>query len=308
MKILVTGGAGYLGTALCDLLAARPDVDELIIYDNLSRPNRNLFIEGQLPAHPGLRARFVLADLLDTRRLEQELDGTDVVVHLAARVTTPFAHDDLHGFDQVNRWGTAELGYLLERPGCTVSRVVNVSSAAVYGDTAEAATPETVPAPVSAYGRSKWEGERMLARLSQDLELCSVRCANVYGYGKSMRFDAVVNRLLFEAHFGGRMTVTGSGERRRSFVHIDAAARVLEHTAMGELGAGIFNLVDRTDSVLDVARAIGTLIPEVETMFISQHLRLPDSVIAPDPRVPDALLEHRELAAVLQEARRKFAF
>lgn len=306
MRALVTGGAGYLGAALVGRLARRDDVDEVVVYDNLSRGEQALFLSGV----PGRTrpVRLVRADLLDTRRLASALDGIDVVFHLAARVTTPFAHGDIHGYDQVNRWGTAELGHLLEGAGGSVKRLVNVSSAAVYGDTAEAAGLDTPPAPVSAYGVSKWEGERLLERLSGQLELCQVRCANVYGHGAAMRFDAVVNRLLFEAHFCGRMSLDGSGEQRRSFVHVDAAAAVLEALGEGTLGSGTFHLVERTETVLDVARAVGTLYPDVESLFISQHLRLPDSVIAPDPRVPETLLETRPMVDVLRETAARFAF
>lgn len=306
MRALVTGGAGYVGAALVARLARREDVAEVVVYDNLARGERALFLAGGLPGRTR-PVRLVQADMLDTRRLERALDGVDVVFHLAARVTTPFAHDDVHGFDQVNRWGTAELGHLLERAGASVRRLVNVSSAAVYGDTAAPAGLDTPPAPVSAYGVSKWEGERLLERLADRLDLCQVRCANVYGHGVAMRFDAVVNRLLFEAHFGGRMTLHGSGEQRRSFVQVDAAAAVLEAIGTGSLGAGTFHLRERTETVLDVARAIGTLYPGVESLFISQHLRLPDSVLAPDPRVPAGLLDTRPLVAVLRETAGRFS-
>lgn len=306
MRALVTGGAGYLGAALVGRLALRDGVDEVVVYDNLSRGARALFLPGGLPAR-ARPVRLVQGDLLDTRRLGKALDGVDTVFHLAARVTTPFAHGDVHAYDQVNRWGTAELGSLLERRG-GVQRLVHVSSAAVYGDTATAATLETPPAPVSAYGVSKRGAERQLERLGDALDLCQVRCANVYGHGVAMRFDAVINRLLFEAHFSGRMTLHGSGEQRRSFVHVDAAAAVLEQIGVGALGTGTFHLVERTATVLDVARAIGELIPDVESLFISQHLRLPDSVMTADPRVPAALLERRPLVEVLAETRGRFSF
>lgn len=304
MKVLVTGGAGYVGTALCAVLAAQGD--EVVVYDNLSRPNYNFFLETR--AGGGGRIRFVHGDLLDSRKLGRALEGVEVVYHLAGRVTEPFAHDDVHGYDQVNRWGTAELGYQIERPGSTVRRLVYLSSAAVYGDTHAPASPTTPPAPVSAYGSSKLEGERMLERLGADLELCIVRAASVYGYGKSMRFDAVINRLLFDAHFTGRITLHGSGEQVRSFIHIDAATAVLRAMGAGKLGPGVFHLVERRGSVLDVARVVGALYPEVESIFISQHLRVPDSVLELDPRVPANLLDQRPLLEVLDEARRRFAF
>ncbi len=308
MRVLVTGGAGYLGTALTARLARRPDIEHLTVLDNLSRNNHNLFLGHAWRPRAGLRIEFVHGDLLDTRLLESILARIDTLFHLAARVTTPFANDDVHGYDQTNRWGTAELGYLIERGGGRVTRLVNVSSGAVYGDTQAPASPSTPPAPITAYGRSKWEGERMLARLAQDLELCTVRCANVYGYSPSMRFDAMVNRLVFEAHFGGRMTIHGSGRHRRSLVHIDAAARVLEVMGTGALGMGTFNLVERTTSAIEVAEVLQELYPEVEILHIGRHQRLPDMLLADDPRIPAALLEARPLDVVLAELRDRFSF
>ena len=112
MKILITGGAGYIGTPLVDLLCINPDVKKIIVYDNLSRSNYNLFIGAKKEGHE--KITFIRGELLDSRKLKQTLKGVDVVYHLAARVTTPFANSDAHLFDQINHWGTAELAYLLE--------------------------------------------------------------------------------------------------------------------------------------------------------------------------------------------------
>ncbi|MEC7241905.1 MAG: NAD-dependent epimerase/dehydratase family protein, partial [Myxococcota bacterium] len=104
MRILVTGGAGYVGTALVEALAKREEVEDVVVYDNLSRSNPNLFLSEKLPSD---KIHFVRGDILDSRRLKRELQGIDVVYHLAARVSTPFADADFHGLDQVNHWGSA---------------------------------------------------------------------------------------------------------------------------------------------------------------------------------------------------------
>ena len=86
--IVVTGGAGYVGTALVEALAKRDEVEDVVVYDNLSRSNPNLFLSEKLPSD---KIHFVRGDILDSRRLKRELQGIDVVYHLAARVSTPFA-------------------------------------------------------------------------------------------------------------------------------------------------------------------------------------------------------------------------
>lgn len=308
MRVLLTGGAGYLGSALCTRLASRYDIDEIVIYDNLSR-SRDLFLATMPPGSAG-RLRFVCGDLLDTRKLLKTVEDIDVVVHLAARVTTPFAHDDVHGFDQINRWGSGELGMALERSG-RATRLVYASSTAVYGDThggPASAVDASPPAPVTAYGHSKLAAERLLEDLADSLSLHILRMGNVHGLAPAMRYDSLVNRLLFEAWFSGRLQVTGSGEQHRALLHVDAAARALEAAVVGGLPTGTLDLVDSTASVLDVVRAIRSLLPETEVLFIGQHLTPPDSVVARDPRIPRGIHEDRPLADQIRDMAGRFSF
>ena len=111
MKVLVTGGAGYIGTELIYKLDANSDITEVIVYDNLSRPNYNLFIG---VSKLSSKIKFVERDILDTRNLKQSLKGVQVVYHLAAKVSTPFADQNAHYFEQINNWGTSELIQAIE--------------------------------------------------------------------------------------------------------------------------------------------------------------------------------------------------
>ena len=108
MKVLITGGAGYVGYALVRQLMFAPEISEIIIYDNLSRRNYAFFDHQKFSEKP---LRFVHGDILDGRKLNQTLKGVSVVYHLAAKVTTPFADMDAHSFDQINHWGTAQVAY-----------------------------------------------------------------------------------------------------------------------------------------------------------------------------------------------------
>ncbi|MCE9680661.1 SDR family oxidoreductase, partial [Shewanella sp. AS1] len=96
-----------------------------------------------------------------------------------AKVTTPFADSDAHSFDQINHWGTAQLAYSIEKS--SVSRVIYMSSIAIYGHHDSPLQEELTPAPNSFYGRSKWDGERQLDVLRRDREVFILRSGNVYG-------------------------------------------------------------------------------------------------------------------------------
>lgn len=307
MKMLITGGAGYVGSALLRRLSVREDIDEIIIYDNLSRSRSAL-----MAPLPGGRChiRLVRADLLDTRQLSKALDGVEQVVHLAARVTTPYAHDDLHGFDQVNRWGTGELSLAIEN-NSSVQRVVFASSTSIYGDTRgtiASASEQTQAAPVSAYGHSKWQAERLLETLPEDRHLVVLRMGNISGPAPAARFDSLVNRMVFDAWFAGAVEVQGTGDQRRALLHVQTAARALEAAATGHIAAGTYDLVDRGESVLDVVRSLRGLLPETEVLFISQHLTLPDAQVARDPRLKTQLHDERPLSEWLHEVATGFAF
>jgi UDP-glucose 4-epimerase len=214
MKVLVTGGAGYIGTELVSLLIANPDVNEVIIYDNLSRPNYNFFLGLKHQQHQ--KVNFIKGELLDSRALKKVLKGVDVVYHLAAKVTTPFANADSHAYEQVNHWGTAELVYAVE--DSEVKRFIYTSSTGVYGSSRIPAHEDTPPDPQTFYAASKLRGEQHVRRLikSGKIETFLMRCGNVYGYSKSMRFDAVINRFIFEANFGKMVTIQGDGKQSRT--------------------------------------------------------------------------------------------
>lgn len=141
MNVLIIGGAGYVGAGLVEELN-RPGtkISKIRIYDNLSRGNYNLFLTGKFK-HSNLE--LVQGDILDARSLKKAVAGMDVVYHLAARVTTPFANLDPHMYEQVNHWGTADVVAAIE--DSEVAQLIYLSSTSVYGASQVAANENTPP-------------------------------------------------------------------------------------------------------------------------------------------------------------------
>ena len=307
MKILVTGGAGYIGTELANWLVSNEAVEQVIIYDNLSRLNYNLFLGLKLQKHPKLS--FVKGELLDSRSLRKVLKGVDVVFHLAAKVTTPFAVSDSHAYEQVNHWGTAELVYAVEESP-SVKKFIYVSSLGIYGSTDEAVDESAIPNPTTLYAISKFRGEEHVRRLMDKRETYIFRCGNVYGYNKSMRFDSVINKFVFEANFNKIVTVQGNGKQSRSFINIDLVARALNNLLSSDLPGGTYNLVERSIRVFDIVDDLKQLIPELEFIFINQHLKLHELNVKPNILVNDLLGvgNPKSLKEELQEFLSRFSF
>jgi UDP-glucose 4-epimerase len=303
MKVLVTGGAGYVGTELVRRLSSDQTVSEIIVYDNLARETYGLFFT---TLNNPQKIRFVLGDILDTRKLKKILPGVDVVYHLAARVSTPFAREDSHVFEQVNHWGTAELSYLLE--ASDVRRVIYTSSASVYGFSDEPVVENTVPRPATHYGVSKLNGENVLARLKKQNVLI-LRCGNVYGHGSCLRFDAVINKMMFDAHYYNRVSITGSGNQFRSFIHVDLMADALANLLHHEIRSGTYNLTNINLVINDISRVLKKIYPGLEALYIEQDLQLRSLLVEPSTVFQQLFYQQpAELEQQLRSFQLKFGF
>lgn len=306
MRVLITGGAGYIGTELIYELANNPTVSEILVYDNLSRGNYNLLI-GRVKLND--KVKFIEADLLDTRHLNKALDGVSVVFHLAAKATTPFADQNPHLFEQVNHWGTAELTYAIEETE-SVKRLIYLSSASVYGASSNEVDESSEPNPRTYYGISKMRGEEHVKRLmDKGLHGYIIRCGNVYGYSKSMRFDSVINKFIFDANYKGRIRINGNGEQHRSFIHIDKTANILSKLLEAPLSSGLYNLVEDTLQINYIAESLKKLYPEMEMIFVNQNLKLRELKVKPNGSL-NALtdIEVRNLQQVLAVFKKEFTF
>jgi UDP-glucose 4-epimerase len=304
MNILITGGAGYIGNELVFELLKDPTIDRIIIYDNLGRNNYNLFLDTRYEPR---KVKLIAGELLDSRKLRQVLKDIDVVYHLAAKVSTPYVTEDSHVFEQINHWGTAELVYAVEESN--VSRFVYLSTTSVYGASEKVINTSTPPDPKTFYGSSKLRGEAHVMRLIPKLNTWIIRCGNVYGYSPSVRFDAVINRFMFDANFIGRIQITGNGKQQRAFIHVDKVVNVLGNLLRIDLPSGVYNLVDKNLSIEKIASFIKEIYPHLDIIFVNQHLVMREIKVEHDKRIMGLLtLPHFSMKQELINFKEKFSF
>jgi UDP-glucose 4-epimerase len=203
-RVLVTGGAGFIGSHLVDYLIEH-GVAQVKILDSLSRARGQWLAERRDSAN----IRFIEGDIRDETLLETALSGVEVVFHLAAVATVMNAvRDPMQAF-AVNAMATGHLALAAQRAG--VRRLVFASSREVYGD------PQTLPvtedarlAPKNVYGASKAAGEMFLSTIKPDsLEVVILRLANAYGPGDTGRvipifLDNVMRGLPLVLYGGGQ--------------------------------------------------------------------------------------------------------
>jgi UDP-glucose 4-epimerase len=306
MNILVTGGAGYIGTELIYRLVEEPKIKKIVIFDNLTRNNHNIFL-GRSKLRSD-KVRFVKADILDSRRLKKEIDNADIVYHLAAKVTTPFADHSPHEFDQINNWGTSELTYLIENSN--VSKFIYASSLSVYGASHEALDVGSQLNPKTFYGISKMHGEEHLARLHHSpVKVYTLRLGNVYGYSKSMRFDSVINKFVFEANFSNRIHIFGDGNQVRSFIHIDRLSEFLKKIGHEDLNPGTYNVVEDTFNINTIANELKILFPNLETVYVNQNMNMRSLNVKKDSRLSNFIVDSKSnLGSDLEDLKNRFTF
>jgi nucleoside-diphosphate-sugar epimerase len=255
-RVLVTGGAGFIGSNLVRGLLERGD--DVRVLDNFSTGNRaNL---------ENLEIEIVEGELRSYERVHNAVRGTDVVYHLGALGSVPRSVQDPLTSSAVNVEGT--LNVLLAARDENVRRVVFSSSTSVYGSTRNMPTTEdSPPDPISPYGVAKLAAERYcisFSRVYESFESVVLRYFNVFGPRQSpfSQYAAVVP-LFIEAIAAGRpIEIHGDGEQSRDFTFVGNVvdATVLAGTADGASGE-VFNVAAGAPaSVNRIADTIGQIL------------------------------------------------
>jgi nucleoside-diphosphate-sugar epimerase len=238
-RVLVTGGAGFIGSNIARLVAAETGA-EVIVLDDLSSGYRDNL--------DGLPVTFLEGDVRDPAMVRRAIDGCDTVFHLAASVGNTRSIDDPVRDSEVNVLGT--LRVLEAARGAGTGKVVYSSSAGIFGEL------KTLPIredhaidPDTPYGASKLGGEKLCLAYAKlhPIESVCLRYFNVYGVNQ--RYDAYGNVIPIFAHrvlHGEPITIFGDGEQTRDFVNVRDVARANLRAAQTAGLSGAFNVASGT--------------------------------------------------------------
>lgn len=223
MRFLVTGGAGFLGSALANHLATAGH--EVRVLDDLTSGDKERL-------HP--QVHFTRGDVLNIPKLWSLLQDVDCVYHLAARVSVAESILYPRDYNHVNVGGTVSLMEAIRDAG--VQRVVLASSGAVYGRQTEQPIKETViPQPDSPYAVSKFSAEQYVHTIGAlwGIETVALRIFNAYGPYQNLPVShaPVVPRFLQQALSGGSVVLFGDGRQTRDFVYVTDVVNALTQAA-----------------------------------------------------------------------------
>jgi len=213
MKFLITGGAGFIGSALANALARNGHVVRVLDDVSAGDPSR---LEANIALTRG--------DVNDVPKLWSLLQGVDCVYHLAARVSVPESVLYPRDYNATNVGGTVALIQAVRDAG--VRRVVMASSGAIYGEQGKSAIgEEAIPHPASPYAVSKLAAEYYVNTIGAlwGIETVILRIFNAYGPGQAARVShpPVVPAIVRQALSGGSIVVHGDGLQMRDFVYVD---------------------------------------------------------------------------------------
>lgn len=240
MKILVTGGAGYVGSTLVDLLSQRGE--EVRSIDNYVRGKYEKIKE--LDEREGVE--FLNGDIQSDKKVEKAMEGRDAVVHLAALPGLELCAKNPRKAITTNIYGTWNLLQKAVQQG--IERFIFASSAAVYGIPQEFPIKESEPRePINLYGVTKATSERLVNLMNKKADIATVtlRFANIYGMGWYTHWETVVPKFVRLAVHGKALPVYGNGKQTRDFIHVKDVAEGIIHCLQGkeeQINGETFNL------------------------------------------------------------------
>src|SRR5216110_3799461 len=259
MRVLVTGGAGFIGRHISEHFQNRAEVR---VLDNLrSGFQSNL---------SGLQCQLIVGSILDRDLVREAMKGVDFVFHLAAMVSVPESVQKPNECAEINAGGTAIV--LEEAARARAKKLIFSSSAAIYGDNPAIPTIESMPAePKSPYATSKYEGERHCCSFTDEgrLATVSLRYFNVFGPYQHLgsEYSAAVPAFIEKAIRNEPITIFGDGRQTRDFIYVKDVVAANAFFALKSQATGVFNVAcGRQITITDLALTIRNLTKSSSTI------------------------------------------
>lgn len=262
MNILVTGGAGYLGSVLLPKLLARGHRLRVVDVGYFGASH----VRSLRPSVELVR-EDVRRFISDRRECERLLEDIQCVIHLAALSNDPSAELNPQLTEQINFRATEALAESCKSRGI---RFLFSSSCSVYGETPGEVDERGTVNPLTAYARSKVNSDQFLAATAtRDWKPISLRNGTLFGYSPRMRFDLVVNIFAFMSTLYNEVRVFGEGVQWRPFLHLaDCARAFLYFAELKEPEHLIYNIAHENYRVIDLVEIFRAINPRVEVIYV----------------------------------------
>jgi nucleoside-diphosphate-sugar epimerase len=263
MKILITGGGGYIGTVMTEHFLSHGH--EVTCLDRLflGKDKVEVFL-----GHP--KYNLIRGDIRDCNK--SIFKNIDVVVDLAALSNDPLGQLVAEKTHAINHQGRVRIGRMAKEMG--VKRYVLASSCSIYGFNEGDCDETSTPNPISVYAKANLNSEEILKEAGDDFTVTVLRFATVFGVSHRMRFDLAINLMTLNAFKDGVINVLGQGMQWRPFVHVkDVAAAVdaVIHADRKKVNGQIFNVGhnDNNIKVINLAYLVREVLPfEIQVKIV----------------------------------------
>ncbi|MEV8100792.1 NAD-dependent epimerase/dehydratase family protein [Streptomyces sp. NPDC088135] len=257
LKIVITGGAGFIGSNLAQVLTRRGEVSEVRVVDDLSTGFKDNLA--------GLDVHFTEGSVLDGPLLDRVFRGTDTIVHLAALPSVPRSVANPLASHHANATGTLTVLEAARRADS--AQVIAASSSSVYGANPGIPKHEDLrPVPLSPYAVSKLASEAYLAAFHHcyGLPVLPFRFFNVYGPRQPAghAYAAVVPAWISALTTGAPVVVHGDGRQSRDFTYVETVCRVLTQAALRKVVS-----CDPVNLAYGTRTSLGELVTELEAVL-----------------------------------------
>lgn len=260
-KVLITGGAGFVGTHLTKKLI--DEGFEVIVFDNLSFGKKENIPNSE-------KVSFIKGDVKNKEDLLHAFQEVDIVVHLAAIVSVISCEEHPEVCHENNIVGTRNVFEIAKE--LHIKKIIYASSAAVYGNLDSSCIKEDDEVcPISKYGISKFENEKIAEEFSNDINSVGLRFFNIYGPGLSMEnaYPSVLVSFFKKIKNNEPLTVFGDGTQTRDFVHVfDISKAIIQAIKIDTTGSNLYNVGTNIETpIITIAEHIQKIKPEVKISF-----------------------------------------